>query len=646
MTVLRHALRPGAYHDSIVLMQLRAALEEEPGVAEAGAVMASRENLTLLEASGLLPELPEGAGTSDLLVAVRAESADAAEAALERVDDLLRRDRGGTTSDYRPRSLSAAVRMLPAARWVLVSVPGRFATGVAREALDLGRHVFLFSDHVPLDEEVSLKRHAGARGLLVMGPDCGTAIVRGVGFGFANRIRRGPVGIVAASGTGLQAVACGVHVRGSGVSHAIGTGGRDLSAEVGGITALQGLELLAGDPETRVIVLVSKPPAPEVAERVLAAARGAGKPVVVRFVGAGPIDGADGPGGDGPSSGLGGARSADGVCFAHGLSHAADLAVWLATAGDAEPVGPEAAQPGLHEEGGARASVNAAGASVDAAGEAEAPATAPLPGHLRGLFAGGTLAQEALIAAARFLEPGSLHANLEAPGVALLADPWTSRRHTILDLGADVFTAGRPHPMLDQEVRIRRLREEAADPETAYVLLDVVLGDGAHPDPASELAPAIEAACRRGREVAVILVGTDRDPQDLEKQASRLAGAGARIFHDVESALRHARERLSSAAGRRSGVGPPTPDPGPGAAGRAAGSRGGRGETGRATVGDAKSLHVEREALRLPVAAINVGLEAFHRSLVDREVPAVHVEWRPPAGGDERLAAALRKLRG
>lgn len=644
MSVLAHALRPGAYRDSIVLMQLRAALEEEPGVLEAGAAMASPENLALLEASGLLPELSDRVGPSDLLVVVRAEGREAAEAALERVDALIARDRAGPTAgDYRPRSLAAAVRSLPAARWVLVSVPGPFAPALVHEALGLGRHVFLFSDHVPLEEEISLKRIARSRGLLVMGPDCGTAIVRGVGFGFANRVRRGGIGIVAASGTGLQAVACGIHARGGGISHAIGTGGRDLSAEVGGVTALQGLELLAGDPDTRVIVLVSKPPAPRIARRVLAAAEATGKPVVARFVGGSPSGREAAPLDGGVESAVAGPVAFSALHLARDLDHAAELAVRLAAddgdrtahLGDVPPAGG-AGRPW-------------AGWTPPSA-EEEAPAPR---GFLRGLFAGGTLAQEALSAAARFLTPGSLHTNLE--GVALpLADPGRSRRNTILDLGADLFTAGRAHPMLDQEARLRRLREEAADPETGYLLLDVVLGDGAHADPAAELAPEIERVrAGGGPQVGVVLIGTELDPQDLERQAARLAEAGARLFRDVGSAIRDVRACLA----------PPDDQPPPGSrdepahdeapAGRgvpsdedgSGGEESPAGHDAHAGADDA-APPVDPEALRRPVAAINVGLEAFHRSLAERDVPVLDLDWRPPAGGDARLADALRRLRG
>ncbi|HEY2293933.1 MAG TPA: acyl-CoA synthetase FdrA [Thermoanaerobaculia bacterium] len=530
---VRCAVRPGSYYDSVVLMQLQRSLAALPGVLDAGVMMATPANRELLSASGLLPEDAATAGPQDLLIAVKAESDAAAGEALARVDALLQVRRSGGEQDFRPRSLAAALKMLPEARWVLVSVPGRHAAAVAEEALDHGRNVFLYSDNVPIESEVALKRKARERGLLVLGPDCGTAVIGGFGFGFANRVRRGPVGLIGASGTGLQAVMSHLHALGSGISQAIGTGGRDLSAEVGGITALQALDLLRRDPETEVIVLISKPPAPEVAARLLGLARSAGKPVVVYFLGA-PLPG----------------RRIGNLRFAASLSEAAELAIQV----PAVPAVP--AVPGV-----------------------------PFSGHLRGLFSGGTLAQEVLLGLSALLPPD---------------------RYQILDLGDDDYTVGRLHPMIDQDLRLRRLRQEAADPQVSLILLDVVLGEGSHADPAGELAPAIEEARSRRPELemATLVIGTDEDPQDLRLQIETLERAGARVFRTAGELVDFATQR------------PP-----------------GSGESGKP---------VPLEPVR---GAINVGLESFYDSLVVQGAPAVQVEWKPPAGGNEKLAAILARMK-
>jgi FdrA protein len=545
-SVTRCAVRPGAYHDSVVLMQLQRALTGLPGILDAGVVMATPANRDLLAESGLITDA--NAGPHDLLIAVKAESEAAAGEALSRVDALLQVRRAGGEQDFRPRSLPSALKLLPEARWVLISVPGRHAAGVAREALDSDRSVFLYSDNVSLADEASLKRKALERGLLVMGPDCGTAVIGGAGLGFANRVRRGPIGLVAASGTGLQAVMSHIHGLGSGISQAIGTGGRDLSEDVGGITALQALDLLRRDPETRVIVLISKPPAPAVAARVLSAAQATGKPVVVDFLGA-PLS----------------LRRLGNLHFAASLSETAELAVRL--------------------EG--------VGAGLAPAREG----TSPAPTFLRGLFSGGTLAYEAF-------------QGLSAVLPAVHWNPSRSQGHTILDLGADEFTVGRLHPMIDQDLRLRRLRQEAADPEVGTILLDVVLGEGAHADPAGELAPVIGQILSDQSDLTIlaIVVGTEEDPQNLPEQIATLTRAGARVCRTVDELVELAWQRLG-------------------------------------TAGEKIENPVPLEAVRPPLAVVNVGLESFYDSLAGQGVQAVHVDWRPPAGGNEKLASILSRMK-
>ena len=578
MSARRHLLRPSSYLDSVVLLALQRALAAAPGVEQAAAVMATPANRELLAEAGLLPEGLVAARPDDLVVVVAAADDAAAEAALERVDELLAARRtAGNGVAHRPRSLEGALRALPEARWVLVSVPGRHAAEAARRALELGRHVFLFSDNVALADEVALKREAAARGLLVLGPDCGTAVVAGVGLGFANRVRRGAVGLVAASGTGLQAVLCHLDERGAGVSHALGTGGRDLTDEVGGATALQALALLANDEETRVVVLISKPPAPAVAGRLLAAAAACGKPVVAWLLGTAP------PG-----------REVGGIHFAVSPADAADLASRLASAPTqgTTPLDPDATD-----------------AFPRVPRSPESPRAEPR--FVRALFGGGTLALQAVAGLQLVCDP--LFTNVPLRPQQRLEDPHRSRAHSVIDLGADELTAGRPHPMLDPTLLAERLLAEAADPGVATLLFDVVLGDGAHPDPAAALAPAASAALalaeRDGRdlEVLALLQGTAGDPQGTADQEARLAAAGARVCRSIEEAIGAVWRRLAA--------------------------------------GGAGSPPAAREALAAPLAAVNVGVEIFHDSLLAQGARVVHVEWRPPAGGDEELMALLRRMR-
>jgi FdrA protein len=351
-------------------------------------------------------------------------------------------------------------------------------------------------------------------------------------------------------------VASAIHRLGSGISQALGTGGRDLHGEVGAASARQALDVLRRDPETSVIVLISKPPEPEVAGRVAAAARHTGKPVVLNLIGL-----------------PGGGRSLGNLHFASGLEEAAEIAVELANS----PANPPGAPP-------VRGRVR----------------------YLRALFSGGTLAYEAVLGLQIALHP--LHTNVPLLESQRMQDPLHSTGHAILDLGADQFTVGRLHPMIDNDLRLRRLRQEAADRETAVILLDVVLGEGAHPDPAAELAPAVAEALERSElEVLICVIGTDLDPQGMEAQIEKFRASGARVFTGLREALDEIARLL-----------PPEAEPWP--------------------------TPVSLEAFRTP-AAINVGLESFYESLVAQGAAALHVDWRPPAGGDERLMAILARMK-
>ncbi len=485
------------YVDSVVLMRLAQSLARRPGIDDAAAMMGTDANKTLLREGGFLNGAA-AAGANDLIVAVRSDSDEAAEVALACVDELLAAPVDGERT--RVPTLEAAVRARPSSNLALVSLPGEYAAAEARRALELGLHVFLFSSSVSLEDERELKSLARDRGLLCMGPDCGTAIIAGKGLGFANAVRRGPVGVVGASGTGIQVVTTLLDQFGVGVSHAIGCGSRDLSSAVGGVTALAGLDALLRDEATEAVVVISKPAPVEVAARLRARAAAAPKPVVFGFLGD--------P--DGPAT----------------LTEIARLAV--AAVGRPTPPLPDT---GLEER----------------------VPLAPGQRFVRGLYAGGTLAYEAqLVLHAAGLEPVS---NAPLPGAAPLDDARRSERHAIVDLGSEEFTRGRPHPMIDARARCARLLEEARDPSVAVVLLDVVLGYGAAEDPAGDLRAAIVEARRTaraaGRELVVLayVCGTPRDPQGLEAQRQVLIDAGV-VVAPTNSAMAETAARLVEGGGR------------------------------------------------------------------------------------------------
>jgi FdrA protein len=473
---MRHVeTRPGLYRDSVALMQISSALSGLPEVEAALVAMATGLNLDLVAQMGFA--VPPGAGPNDLLVAVAASDA-ALDGVLARLDAELSAVATlspASTVEVPPRSVATAVRSF-GATVVLVSTPGRYAFVEAMDALRAGASVMVFSDNVPVAQEVLLKRDASAAGLLVMGPDCGTAVIGGVGLGFANVVRPGPVGLVAASGTGAQQVMSLLSPV-PGISHCLGVGGRDMWDAVGGLSARSALALLDADPSTELIVVLGKPPAPAVASALRDVAASLATPVLFAPLGIGEPD----------------------------LTAVAESV--LARLGLPVPTWPTFAPASSHP---------------------------PSPGALRGLFSGGTLCAEAMVVASAALGP--IRSNVP------LRPEWTSSEHLMLDLGSDEYTVGRPHPMIDFGPRIALLREAAADPACRVIMLDVVLGHGAHPNPSSELAPAIGAALSRPTplDVVVSLVGTPDDPQGLSGQAAALVEAGAWVFASNAAAARHA----------------------------------------------------------------------------------------------------------
>jgi FdrA protein len=453
-------------------------------------MMATSENKELLAAAGLLATDGEHAAPADLIVAVAAENEAAAREAGARAERALSTTRptaeGGGSS---PRTLERALATLSGANLAIVSVPGRYAGAEAMRALRAGLHVMLFSDNVPLETEVALKQVALERGLLMMGPDCGTAILDGTPLGFANEVPRGRIGLAAASGTGLQEVSVLLAARGEGVSQAIGLGGRDLSDAVGGAMALRALDLLAGDPATAVVCLIGKPPGPATTARLVERVARLGKPCVACFPGA----------------------SASGFSWTTAtLEDAAHAATALARGTRPAPV--EFTSP----EDAARAAKNAASALT------------PAQRFVRGVYSGGTLAYEAL---------GILGSRLDGVAPTLAGD---GPGHRVVDLGDDRFTVGRPHPMIDSSLRREWIVREATDPATAVVLVDLVLGYGAHPDPAADLAPALTSAraARPGLAIVASVTGTDADPQNRPRQIAGLRAAGAIVMPSNAQAAR------------------------------------------------------------------------------------------------------------
>lgn len=553
--MLHARLIKGNFQDSVTLMVLSRDLSALPEVTRVSVMMGTPANKDVFRETGLWHDLLAEATPNDLCIVVDAENADPAiaDTIAARIGERLAELAKGTGKARYPvaRSWRRAREMNPKANIALVSVAGQYAHGLAREALEGGLNVMIFSDNVGVDQERDLKTFARDRGLLVMGPDCGTAIVGGAPLAFANRVPAGPIAVVGASGTGIQELTCQIARRGHGITHALGLGGRDLSEAIGGLSAETALDLVAADPATRVVAFVSKPPAAAVRAKLLDRMAKLGKPVVALFLGDRP-----------------GRRDFGDVHLARTLDEAAALAVELV--------------------------------EIDALAR-DLPR--PTARGIRGLYTGGTLAGEAagLLAEALDLVPDAAHAE----GFMLRTE-----HHRIVDLGDDVYTRGRPHPMIDPFARNELVVALAKDADAGVLLVDVVLGFGSHLDPAGELARAVEAMrAARGDAspitVVATLTGVPDDPQDLAVQSQKLEDAGIVIAGSVRAAVLLAL-RLLTPSGAATGTPP-------------------------ALLGE-------------PAAVVNIGLRGFADDLAANGVATVHLQWEPaPEGADRlrRLAASL-----
>lgn len=497
------------YQDSVKLMRVANETRENFDVEEAVAMMGTQENREMLREMGSIDEatLTE-LQPDDLILAVADEDQNRARDALDWMEAEVRgtqeRDDTEDTDERPAKSIYGALDRHPTANIELISVPSEYAAREAWKALHEDLHVHIFSDNVTLDHEQKLKAYGRDHDQLVMGPDCGTAIINGVPLGFANDVDDGTIGVVAAAGSGLQEVTSLIDRAGAGISQAIGTGGRDLSDEIGGTTMRQGLELLADDAATDVIVLISKPPDPRTQETLLEDVSDCSKPVVVEFVGSDP-DPVTAAGGIPADSLADAARQAVTALPEHtgSVSFGDDLDAF-ATPAAAPEIIRDRANPG------------------------------PERSAIRGLYSGGTLAGEA----ATRLESEIPDLTTNVGIGTTITDPRNPVGNAVVDLGADTFTRGRPHPMIDSSIRDDQLTAALQSDDVLVVLMDVILGYAAHDDPATPVVEILEDE-RSGDWPLVVasVVGTRGDPQDWEAQVSKLAEGGVIVCESNAGAV-------------------------------------------------------------------------------------------------------------
>lgn len=491
-------IRKNQYFDSVFLMGISKHISDVGGVQQNAVLMGSETNKGLLADIGIRDEQIDTAQPNDLIVAVVADTSQTVSEVLGKLDEYLL---GGvqTASTSNPHSFEDGLAQKPSANLAVISVPGEYAAREAHKALEAGLNVFLFSDNVSIEEELELKKIAAEKKLLVMGPDCGTSLIGGVGIGFANLVRKGSIGAIGAAGTGLQEFTSQVHNAGFGISHAIGTGGHDLSDQIGGLTTFAALDALEVDPATKVIAIISKPPGAKTLARLVERFKTCTKPVVGCFLGTRAE----------PQNADSNFRRASIIDEAVRLSI---LMVNMESTFNEEKFSPEELEWLAHE----KASWNSE------------------QKYVRGIMAGGTFSYQSQQV---FHDSGILvRSNAPLDAKNRLRDSNQSFGHTIVDMGSDEYTLGKPHPMIDGTLRKQRILTESRDPQTAILFIDFILGYNASMDPVGELLDAITEAKKitqkSGGNLTVVasVCGTDGDPQDINVQTQMLRDAGVMVF--------------------------------------------------------------------------------------------------------------------
>ena len=501
--MIKSLIKTGEYYDSVSLMIVGKEITEMDGVIDAAVVMATLENKAILKMSNLyLPEF-DNCSDTDLLLVVNSEDEQLLENLEEIINDLLFKIRNKKSSQgsYSPKSIDGVVDICPECNLVLISIAGKYAGKQAMKALQKGLNVMLFSDNVSLETEINLKNYALENDLLMMGPDCGTAIINGIPLAFANVVNKGDIGIIAASGTGLQEVSSIISNNGCGISQAIGTGGRDVKEQVGGMMFISSLRALNEDENTKIIVLISKPPHPIVLDKIKLIINGISKPVVCIFLGT--IS-----------------ENVDGVLYCETLEEAALTACALSENKPADGVKSFLSQRKLAFSGIC---------------EEELENIASTGKYVRGVFSGGTLCDEALIILSKNID---IYSNRAIKIQFQLENSWFSKEHTVVDLGEDEFTVGRLHPMIDFELRNKRILQEAEDPETAVILFDLVLGYGANENPVGEILPVIREAQNASEGISFICSVTrkEEDLQGIAMTIESLELASIKVMHSNAAA--------------------------------------------------------------------------------------------------------------
>ncbi|MBP7654797.1 acyl-CoA synthetase FdrA [Candidatus Dependentiae bacterium] len=491
--MIKNYIIKNRYFDSVMLMSIANSASKCEGIKNLAAMMATDNNKEVLRNTKMIDKTGEKAEPNDLLVCINAEAESFCEPALKKFKELLdNKSSAENKSDkIELTSIADGIKEYADSNLVLFSIPGPFVKREAKTALSAGKNVMIFSDNVTIDEELELKQIAKQNGLIVMGPDCGTSIINGKGIAFANSMPIGKIGIIGASGTGIQQVSCILANKGYGVKHAIGLGGRDLSKQIGGISMLTAIDAMEKDIDIEIVILISKPPFPEVEKKIFDRLKNYKKKIVVNFL-------------KGDETECKKRR----IPFASTLENAANLAISILENKPFEPKEFDAEKKEIDQL--LKSIRNKTGSSK----------------YVRGLYSGGTLCDEALFIMAQYgLE---VFSNIPLTPELKLKNAYESYKNTLVDLGDDEFTKGRPHPMIDYTLRCQRIVEESSKKDTGIILFDIVTGYGSHINPVEPLSEAITKSLKNNKNLVFIasICGTSYDIQNINEIKKQLEKLG------------------------------------------------------------------------------------------------------------------------
>ena len=591
-------IKKNTYRDSLFLMVINAQARILSGIEEIAVMMGTDSNKDVMKQVGFSGREIDSATANDMLICVKGQDEGVLEKAFAQIEDMLTRKPSPAELEDVYKTLESVMRERPETNFAIISVPGQFAAREARKALMHGLNVLLFSDNVSLKDEIELKELASKLNRIVMGPDCGTAIINHVPLAFANFVKPGPIGSVAAAGTGLQEVACLIDRQGQGISQAIGTGGRDLYGDVGARSMLKGIDILEEDGATEVIVLISKPPAPSSMSKVLDRVSKSGKKFVINFLGC-EFD----------------VISGSGAIPARTLEEAAFLAVATLKG-----------EPYEHRV------FTIPQAELGKRLQEETEKMSPEQRFIRGLYSGGTLCYEAMMIIGDSVK--EVYSNVASDPDFLLVDPAGTKKHSFIDFGDDYFTKGRPHPMMSPDTRSDYIKRQGEDPEVAVVLLDIVLGYGSHTDMAGALSGSIAAgkskAEKNGGHLAVVasVCGTARDLQGFSSQVSKLEEVGVVVMPSNAQAARFA---ATISIQRGKGIWDVKEEQT-------------RREVDMEIEKDREESKKTESFFEKELVVVNIGVKPFYDDLKRSNVRVSHVDWQPPAGGDDEMTGLLDKL--